>query len=88
MSPILFALFVDLDLELYLEDNPSCGLTIDKITLALIVFADDMVIFGKTVSDLQNSHNLLYEYCLKWGLEVNTTTRTILEKKSALNLSK
>jgi len=25
------------------------------------------------VSDLQNSLNLLYEYCLKWGLKVNTT---------------
>ena len=53
MSPILFALFVD-DLELYL-DNPLCGLTIDNITYILMLFADDMVIFGKTVS--QNSLN-------------------------------
>ena len=25
------------------------------------------------MSDLQNSLNLLYEYCLKWGLKLNTT---------------
>jgi len=67
MSPILFALFVD-DLESYLEDNPLCGLTIDdtRPTFILMLFAD-MVIFGKTVSDLRNSLNLLYEYCIKWG---------------------
>jgi len=53
MSPILFALFVD-DLELYLEDTPLSGLIIDDISFVLMLFADDMVLFGKTVSDLQN----------------------------------
>jgi len=48
MSPILFAFFVD-NLDLYLEDNPWCALTIDDITFVLVLFADDIVIFGKTV---------------------------------------
>jgi len=48
MSPILFSLFVD-DLELYLKDNTLYGLTVDDITFLLMLFADYMVIFGKTV---------------------------------------
>ena len=43
-----------------------------------MLFADDMVIFGKTVTGLQNSLNLLHEYCLKWGLEVNTTKTKVM----------
>ena len=58
MFPIVFALFVDV-LELYLEDNHLYGFTLDDITCVLMLFADDMVIFGKTVSDLQNNLNLL-----------------------------
>ena len=77
MSPLLFAFYVD-DLELYLEDNPLCDLTIDGITFILMLFADDMVIFGKTVSDLHNSLYLLYKYCLKWGLDVNTIKTKIM----------
>jgi len=48
MSPIVFALLVD-DLELYLKYNTLCGLTVDDITFLLMLFADYMVIFGKTV---------------------------------------
>lgn len=77
MSPILFAMFVD-DLELFLEDNPQSGLSIDEITFILMLFADDMVIMGKTVSELQHSLNLLLEYCNTWGLEVNTAKTKIV----------
>ena len=77
MSPILFALFVD-DLELFLEDNPSCGLSFDDITFILMLFADDMVIFGKSEDDLQNSLDLLHVYYVKWGLEVNIVKTKIM----------
>jgi len=76
-QPYIEYTFVD-DLELYLKDNHLCGFTIDAITFILMLFADDMVIFGNTVADLENSLNLLYEYCLKWGLEVNTTKTKII----------
>ena len=71
MSPLLFSLFIE-DLELFLQDNQCCGLSIDDITYILMLFADDMVILGKDRDDLQKSLDRLEYYCNKWGLEVNT----------------
>jgi hypothetical protein len=73
----MFSLFVE-DLELYLQDNLNSGLLIDDIVLILLLFADDMAIVGKTPEDLQNSLDLLYSYCFKWGLEVNTMKTKIV----------
>ena len=71
MSPILFSLFVD-DLELFLQGNPDSGLVIDDIVLIILLFADDIVIFGKTPQELQDNLNHLHSYFTKWGLKVNT----------------
>ena len=60
MSPILFALFIE-DMELYIQSNDSSGLTFHDISLILLLFADDMVIFGHNQMDLQNSLNMLSE---------------------------
>ena len=62
MSPMLFALYIE-DLELFLRNEPECGLSIDDSTFILMLFADDMVIFGSTPQDLQNSLDMLKRYC-------------------------
>ena len=77
ISPLLFSLFLE-DLELYLCNDPNCGLNLDDITFILMLFADDMVILGKSPSDLQNSLNRLHEYCGTWGLEVNIEKTKIM----------
>ena len=64
MSPILFSLFVD-DLELFLQGNPDSGLVIDDIVLIILLFADDIVIFGKTPQELQDNLNHLQSYFTK-----------------------
>ena len=66
----MFSLFLE-DLELFLCEDPNCGLNLDDITFILMLFADDMVILCKSPSDLQKSINLLHKYCETWGLEVN-----------------
>ena len=76
MSPVLFALFIE-DLELYIQSNNS-GLSFHDISLILLLFADDMVIFGQTQVDLQDSLNMLSEYCKRWGLEVNTAKTKLI----------
>ena len=43
ISPILFSLFVE-DLELFLQNDVTSGLSFDDILLILLLFADDMVI--------------------------------------------
>ena len=45
ISPALVSLFIDL--ELFLQGDQTCGLTFDDVTFILILFADDMVIFGE-----------------------------------------
>lgn len=77
MSPMLFSLFVE-DLELFLEDGIDSGINIDDIVLILLLFADDMVILAKSPNELQNSLNLLYQYCQNWGLRVNTEKSKIM----------
>ena len=52
ISPILFSLFIE-DLELFLQGDQNCGLSIDDITFILMLFADDMEIMGKDRNDLQ-----------------------------------
>jgi len=88
ISPILFSLFLE-DLELFMSDNCECGLTIDDMTFILLLFADDMVILGNSIEDLQNSLNKLSEYCTKWGLEVNAgkTKIMVFRKRGRLRLS-
>ena len=64
ISPILFSLFIE-DLELFLQEDPTCGLSFDEITFILMLFADYMVIVGKHRNDLQGSLDLLNSYCNK-----------------------
>jgi len=75
--PFTFLLFID-DLELSLQDYVNSGLTLDDITIILMLFPDDMVIFGKSPQELQNSLDLLHTYCLKWRQEVNTAKTKIM----------
>ena len=61
MSPILVSLFLD-DLELYLQNDVNSGLSIDNIIITLLLFADDMAIFGETPAEVQRNLDLLYTY--------------------------
>ena len=65
LSPLMFSLFIE-DLELFLTNNINSGLTINDITIILLLFPDDMVIIGKTPNELQQSLDLLKSYCDTW----------------------
>ncbi len=54
MSPLMFSVFLE-DLELYLQDHVGSGLELGELALVLLLFADDMVILGKSVDELQHS---------------------------------
>ena len=69
-SPVLFSLFIN-DLEIFLQQNPNAGLTLEQISLYLLLFADDAVIFSDTVEGLQSSLTYLEMFCNKWDLTVN-----------------
>ena len=46
-SPILFPLFLN-DIEMHLQDNINMGITIDQLSIYLVLFSDDTgVTFGR-----------------------------------------
>ena len=77
LSPFLFSLFIN-DLELHLQQNADAGLTLDQLSVYLLMFADDAVIFSDSIDGLQSSLNNLESYCLKWNLNVNVDKTKIV----------
>ena len=76
ISPILVSLFLQ-DIEAYFQSNSNTGLDIGNFTLTLLLFADDMVLFGKDPDELQKNLDIFHSYCCKWGLEVNCSKTKI-----------
>ena len=59
---LLFSLFIE-DLELFLQNGVTSGLSFDDILLILLIFADNMVILGKSVDEINTNLELLCNYC-------------------------
>jgi len=76
-SPILFSFFIN-DLENELQSNPLNCISLDQISLYLILFADDAVIMSETPDGLQSSLNALEDYCETWNLTVNVKKTKIV----------
>ena len=81
MSPILFSLFIN-DIESSLQVNTLEGITLDQITIYLLLFADDAVIISDSKEGLQSSLSQLESYCKKWKLTVNVSkTKVVIFQK-------
>ena len=79
-SPILWNLFFN-DLEKYLNGTEKFELKENfelSVAFLLLLFADDLVLIGKSVSDLQKKINILLTYAKKWGLEFSVSKCKIL----------
>ena len=85
-SPICFSLFLN-DIEMHLQENINSGISIDQISIYLLLFADDAVIVSETRSELQNLLDSLYTYCRKWNLTVNVEKTKIMVFKKGGRLS-
>ena len=51
LSPFLFSSFIN-DLEIYLQENPNEGLTLEQISIYLLMFADDAIILSDSIEGL------------------------------------
>ena len=81
MSPILFSFFLN-DIEQNLQELIFDGLTLDQITIYLLLFADDAILISDTKEGLQRSLNQFEAYCKKWKLTVNIgKTKVMICKK-------
>ena len=57
-SPIMFSLFIN-DIKFNLQNGINAGITFDQLSIYLLLFADDAVIFSETKEGLQESLNNL-----------------------------
>ena len=81
MSPILFSFFLN-DIEQNLQELIFDGITLDQITIYLLLFADDAILISDTKEGLQRSLNQFEAYCKKWKLTVNIgKTKVMICKK-------
>ena len=85
LSPILFSLFLN-DIEMCFQENPNEGISIDQLSIYLLLFADDAVIMSETAEGLlQVLLNQLELYCCKWNLIVNVDkTKVLIFRKGRL----
>ena len=54
------------------------GFQIGSKSVKFLLYADDLVIFCKSQSDLQLSVSRLHKYALKWGLKINISESKVI----------
>ena len=82
LSPFLFSMFLN-DMEDEFIHNGLQGIDVNMFKMFLILYADDIVIFSNSSDELQKSLDLLYGYCQRWKLVVNTNkTKILIFRKS------
>ena len=87
MSPILFSLFLN-DVEMQLADIGNEGITLEQLSIYLLLFADDAVLFSETPEGLQKSLDIFETYCQKWNLTVNVEKTKVVVFRKGGNLAR
>ena len=84
LSPILFSLYVN-DFESFFISHCNSHYEFQDLSLFLMLYADDMVLFSETVHGLQDLLNNLEKYSDKWKLTVNTEkTKVVVFRKGGI----
>ena len=76
LSPDLFKIYIkDLSPKLDFENCPSLLNTI----VSHLLWADDLIIFALDPYTLQKQLDILHEFCLEWGIEINTDKTKLIK---------
>lgn len=86
LSPFLFSMFLN-DIEDMYVTSGLDGIDVDMFKIFLILYADDIVLFANTKDELQSSLDMLYNYCNKWKLLVNSSKTKVLVFRKGGRLS-
>ena len=87
-SPRLFIIFIN-ELEKMLKKSKFRGISMgNKTEIFLLMYADDIVLLGDTVLELQKKINILEKFCDKWGMEVNLTMTQVIVFRNGGKTSK
>ena len=85
MSPFLFSIFLN-DGETFLQTGNFQGIDMEGTPLKLLLCADDLLL-SSTREVLQLGLDLLYDYCTRWRVYVNTDKTTVVIFRNGGNLS-
>ena len=88
LSPLIFSSFInDLPLEFV---TPKCKAPkLNEEVVPCLLYADDLILLSETAEGLQTCLDRLYNYCMTWQLQLNTSkTRIIIMKKGGGGASK
>ena len=77
LSPLLFNFYID-DLVKALNTRETDPVSINGNSLNILLYADDIVILSESKTGLQNSLNILSNFCSTWKLQVNTKKSNII----------
>ena len=88
LSPNIFNLFIN-DLPKLLSKANTDPVILSDKKIPILMYADDVVLLSQSESGLNRALNLLYIYCKKWKLEINTSKTKVMifnsRKHSHLN---
>ena len=77
------------ELELMLRQSEFRGISMrNAIEIFLLMYADDIVLLGDTVLELQRKIRVLEEFCEKWGMEENLTKIKVIVFRNGGVMSK
>ena len=77
LSPILFNIFID-GIVKDLKNGKCDPVQVNDVHVNCLLYADDIVIFSESKSGLQNSLDILNNYCSNWKLQVNIDKSKVL----------
>ena len=77
LSPFLFSIYLNDIEETFLLKGIE-GIDLGTCKICLLLYADDIILFSKNAEGLQESLNVLAEYCDRWKLTVNSTKTKVM----------
>ena len=87
LSPFLFSLYIN-DFENYMLYNNCESVELRDLSLFLIMYADDTVLFSESISGLQNLLDNVHLYCNEWDIKVNVNKTKIVVFRNGGRISK
>ena len=80
ISPLLFSLYLN-DLATGIK-SLNCGVEINDITLAILLYADDIALIAPDESSLQKMLSFVNDWCKRWRMAINADKTQIVHFRS------
>ena len=77
LIPLLFKYFIN-NLVDYLNKDNTDPVVIGDTSVNILLYADDIVLLSQSKEGLQNSLNILHDFCYAWKLNFNTHKSKIM----------